>query len=102
MAEEKELLGEILLAVKDLVRMNALLYAESAGLRVAVGSDVAIKHKLPVEKAEKLLPKPEIMEWVKKIARKHMSEEEKARYSKEVELLKKDAIDFRGYIFALK
>lgn len=81
--------------------MNALLYAESVGLRVAVAGDIAIKHKLDVEKAEKLLPKIAVIEKVAEIAKKHMSEREKAEYSKQVEILKKDAIDFKGYIFSL-
>jgi hypothetical protein len=102
LSNESELLKDILIALKDLVRINALVYAESVALRVAVAGDIAIKHKLPVEKAEKLLPKVEVIERVAEIAKKHMSERERAEYSKQVELLKKDAIDFKGYIFSLE
>lgn len=100
-SNETELLKDILIALKDLIRINALLYLESVGLRVAVAGDLAIKHKLPVEKAEKLLPKLEVIERVAEIAKKHMSERERAEYGKQIEILKKDAIDFKGYIFSL-
>lgn len=100
--KEERILEDILVALKDLVRIEAVLCSETVSIRVAIAGDLALTHKLPAEKAEKLLPKLEVVERVAEIAKKYMPEKEMREYSREIEILKKDAIDFKGYIFSLE